>query len=132
VTEGELGELRIVADQLVQPVLHIEPLRDAALQEVPPLGREPPALRRDPDHGRRRVEAERVVHGADDRDARLYLACAPGVEDRDDRRLPVANDPPCGLPVVGIRREVLSEDQVTLLGHEPLCPPAPGRRALAA
>src|SRR5207244_5411765 len=47
VATRQLGQLRIVGNELVQAVLDVEALRDRALQQVAPGRREAPALRRD-------------------------------------------------------------------------------------
>ena len=65
----ERDQLRVVGDELVQPVLDVEPGRDAVLQQLAPRRREAAALRRDADERRRRLEAQRVVDAADDREA---------------------------------------------------------------
>ena len=70
---GELGELGIVRDELVQAALDVEAGRDARLQQVSPGRREPAALSRNAHDGHCRLEAKRVVDGSDDRDA-LVLA----------------------------------------------------------
>ena len=54
---GELDELRVVGEELVQPVLDRDPLPDAVAQELAPGGREPAALGRDADERGRRAEA---------------------------------------------------------------------------
>ena len=63
-------ELRVVADELVQAALDVEPLRDRALQQLAPGRREAASLGRHPDDRGRRAEAERVVDGGDDRECR--------------------------------------------------------------
>ena len=115
VSRSELGQLRVVGDELVQAVLEIEALRDAALQQLAPRGREAATLRRDADERGRRVEAERVVDAPDDRDAVVRLSRARRVEDRDDRLGAVREDAARGLAVVRVVRATLSEDQVSLL-----------------
>ena len=100
VARRQLGQLRIVGQELVQPVLEVQALRDAALQELAPGRREPPALGRDPDHRRRRPEAEGVVHRRDDRHAGLRLPRARRVEERHDLPFPVREHAAGGLPVV--------------------------------
>ena len=109
----ELDQLRVVAQELVQAVLDVEPARDAALQELAPRRREAAARRGDADERRRRVEAERVVDGADDRDPLVGLPRPLRVEDRDDRVGAVANDAAHRLAVVRIAGLALSEDPGT-------------------
>ena len=50
VARRQLGQLRVVGQELVQPVLDVQALRDAALQELAPGRREAAALGRDADH----------------------------------------------------------------------------------
>ena len=57
VPRRESGQLGIVGDELVQAVLDVEPVRDAALQQLAPGRREAAALRRDADERRGRPEA---------------------------------------------------------------------------
>ena len=108
----ELAQLRVLREELVQPVLDVQALRDAALQQLAPLGREAAAGRRDADDGGVGAEAERVVDGADDRHAVLCLARPLRVEERGDRFAFVADDPARRLPVVRVAREPFSEDEV--------------------
>src|SRR5919106_2940185 len=119
VTSCQLQELRVLRDELVEAALDVETLRDAALQQLPPGGREAPALRRDPDDRDGGAEAKRVVHGADDGDALVGLARSLRVEDRHDWIGAIANDSAHGLAVVRVVREALAEDQ-----------DAPGRHGL--
>ena len=106
-------ELVVVAEEHVQAVLDVEPVRDAALQQVDPRRREASALRGDADERGVRVEAERIVDRADDRDAVLRVARrARRVEDRDDVVAPVAKDASHRLPVVRVGAEALGEDEI--------------------
>src|SRR5439155_22987882 len=111
----ERRELRIVRDELVQPALDIELALDAALQEISPGCGKAPALGRDADDRDGRVEASRLVDRGDDGDPLVRLARSSGVEDRDDRIRAVADDPAERLPVVGVVRIPLGEDQDALL-----------------
>ena len=60
------------------------PARDRVAQQLAPLGREAPARGRDADERGRRLEAERLVDRADDREAALGLPRPLRVEQRDD------------------------------------------------
>jgi len=73
------------------------------------------ALGDDADERGVRIEGERVVDRADDRDAVLGLARAPGVEHRDNGIAPVTHDSARSLGVVRIVRKLFSEDQVLLV-----------------
>ena len=70
------SQLGIVGEEDVKPVLDVEPVDDAAAQDVHPRRWESAALRGDPDERRVRLEAERIVDGRDDRHALLRLARA--------------------------------------------------------
>ena len=84
VPRRELGQLRVVGEELVQAVLEVEPLRDAALQQLAPRGREASALGRDADERGRRAEAERVVDGR--RRSGCRRASPPRASSRGSRR----------------------------------------------
>jgi hypothetical protein len=115
VPRGELGELRVLADELVQAALHVEALRDGGLEQLAPLRGKAAALGGHADDGGGRVEAERVVHARDDRDPVLQLSGPRGVEDRHRRVWRVADHPAGGLAVMRIPRVALSEYEVSLL-----------------
>ena len=133
---GELGELRVVGDELVQAVLDVEAARDAAPRGARATwagsGRRRWRRRRPPSSARSGV---RSVDRADDRDAVLHLAGPGRVEERDDRRQAVVDDPARRLAVVRVAGEVLGQDEVALLGESTPRPaacstsPAPGRSA---
>ena len=106
----ELDELGVVRQELVQPVLDVEALRDARADLLAERRREAAARGRDADERRVRVEAERVVDGADDREALLGLPRALGVEQRGDLLRRVAHDAPRRLAVVRVPALALSED----------------------
>jgi hypothetical protein len=80
----EVGELRVVGDELVQAALDVESGGDRSRQKVAPRRRETSALRRDPDDGNGRFVRERVLDRSDDRDPVVVLPCSPRVEDGDD------------------------------------------------
>ena len=61
VTNGELAQLLVVAQELVQAVLHVQPARDGGLQQLAPRGRKATARRGDADERRRRLEPERML-----------------------------------------------------------------------
>ena len=105
----EVDELGVARQELVQPVLDVEAVRNARADLLAERGREAAARRRDADERCVRVEAERVVDGADDREAVLGLPLALGVEQRDDLLRRVAHDAPRRLPVVRVARLALSE-----------------------
>ena len=99
---GELGELRVVVEELVQAVLEVEPGRDAlpAAARATPAGSGRPAWRRRRARSSARTRAPpRPRH---DRDPSSRLARALRVEDRDDRVGAVAHDAARGLPVVRV------------------------------
>ena len=95
----------------MQPVLDVEAGGDARAEELAPRWREPAALRSDADERRRRPEAERGVDRPHDRDVAVRLAGVLRVEDGDDRIATVVDDAAGGLPVMGVARATLSEDQ---------------------
>ncbi len=99
---GELGQLGILGDELVQAALHVETICDATLQELAPCLRKSPSLRRDTDHGDRWLEGEGILDGSHDGDAFVRLSRTGRVENRDDRVRAVANDPAHCLPVVRV------------------------------
>ena len=107
---GEAAQLRIVADELVEPVLEVEPRADRVLQELAPGGREATALGRDADGRRGRPVRERFLDGGDDRDLAVRLPRPLGVEDRDDGVGCVVDDAAHRLPVVLVAGFALSED----------------------
>ena len=84
VPRRELAQLGIVGEELVQAVLDVEAFAIALFEQLAPGRREAAALRRDADERGRRLEAERLVDRADDRDPVLRLARLRRVEDRDD------------------------------------------------
>jgi len=95
VSRCELHEAGMSCRRL-QAVLQIEPLGDAALQQLLPVAWEVTALRDDPDERGVGTEAEGLCDGADDRDALVCLARPLRVEDRDDRVSSVPHDSPAG------------------------------------
>ena len=97
----ERAQLLVAREELVQAVLHVQAVRDRVAEERTPGGREATALGGDADEGGGRLEAERVVDGADDQDAVLLLPDARRVEQRDDGPLAVREHAPRRLPVVG-------------------------------
>jgi len=109
VARGELGQLGVVGQELVQAVLDVPALADAGLQELAPGRREAAALGGHAHERGRRVEAEGLVDGADDRDAGMGLPRPARVEDGDDVVAAVAEDAAHRLPVVRVVRESLSE-----------------------
>jgi hypothetical protein len=111
----ELRETGDVVQAHMETVLEIEALRDAGLQQLLPVAGEMSALGDNADERGVRVEAERIVDRADDRDAVIGLPRTFGVEHRDDRVAPIAHDPARSLRVVRIVRELFSEDQVLLV-----------------
>ena len=124
VPRGERAQLLVVAQELVQAVLDVQAARDGRPQQLAPRGREAAALGGDADERRRRLEAERLLDRADDRDAALRLPRPRRVEDRDDRPLAVGEHAARGLPVVRVAREALGEDQQPLRRGRT---PSPGR-----
>ena len=114
VARGELDQLGVVLQVLVQAVLDVEPCRDALLQQLAPGGREAAALGGDADERRRRAEGEAVLDRADDRDALVALARALGVDDRHGRVGAVLHDPAHRLAVVRVAALALGEDQQRL------------------
>ena len=84
-SRGELAQLGIVGEELVQAVLDVEAVLDAGAQQLAPRGREAAALRRDADERRRRPERQRLLDGR--RRSGTPSSRLPGarrVEDRDD------------------------------------------------
>ena len=73
----ELDELGVGGEELVQAVLDVEPVRDARADQFAERRREAAAGGRDADERGGRLEAERVVDRADDREALLRLPRAP-------------------------------------------------------
>ena len=61
VTNGELAQLLVAAQELVQPVLHVQSARDGGLQQRAPGGREASTGRGDSDECRVRPVPERVL-----------------------------------------------------------------------
>ncbi len=108
---GQLDELGVVGDELVQAVLDRDALAQARLQDLAPCGRERAALRGDPDERHGRLEAKRLAHGGDDRKAVHRLARVLRVEDRDDVLAPVAQHATHRLAVVRVGRIALCEDE---------------------
>jgi hypothetical protein len=107
-------QLRVLADELVQAALEVEPVRDAALQQLAPRGREAAALGRDADDRRGGLEPECLLDGRDDRNAFVCLSCVSRVQDRNGRVGRVPKDPARGLSVVRVAGAALREDQVAL------------------
>ena len=131
VTNGELAQFLVAAQELVQPVLHVQSARDGLLEQRAPGGRKASTGRGDSDESRVRAVPERVLDGADDRNTALRLARAGRVEDRDDRPLAVVEHAARRLPVVGVAGVALGEDQqaLRLLRHRaPVSRTAPERR----
>jgi hypothetical protein len=112
VVARERGQLRVVADELVEPALDVEPGCDAPLQQLAPLGREAAALRRHADERRVGLQGKRLLQPGDDRDAVQLVAQPLRVEQAGDVVPPVANDAARGLAVVRVARVALGEDQV--------------------
>ena len=69
VLRGELNELGVVRDELVQPALEVEPGCEAVLEQIAPRRRKAPALRRDTDERGRRPEGQCFGDGRDDRES---------------------------------------------------------------
>jgi hypothetical protein len=111
VPPGQLAELRVVGQELVQPVLDVQALRDAAAQELAPGRREAATLGGDAHDGRRRAEGEGVVHRPDDRDAGLRLPRARRVEQGHDLPFAVGEHAARGLPVVRVAGEALRQEE---------------------
>ena len=65
----ERDQLLVLADELVQPALEVEPGRDRLLQQLAPGGREAAALGGDADDRGRRPVLQALLDGGDDRDA---------------------------------------------------------------
>jgi len=107
----QLSQLRVVGQEHVQAVLDVEPFHDARAEDVHPRRREAAALRGDAHGGRVRVEGERVVHGADHREALVRLPRPLRVENRDDGLRRVAQDPAHRLSVVRVGGLALGEYQ---------------------
>jgi hypothetical protein len=112
---GQLGQAGDVVEADVEAVLEVEPMRDAALEQLLPVARKPAALSDDADERGIRPVLHPLVDGRDDRDAVVALAGALCVEDRDNGLAPVPQDAAQRLAVVHVVRERLSEDQVLLL-----------------
>ena len=98
----------------MQAVLEVQSLREAALQQLAPRGREAAALGRDADDRGRRTEGECLVHRGDDRDAALRLPRARRVEEGHDLSLPVGEHAAGGLPVMRIAGEAFGEQKQAL------------------
>ena len=127
VLAGELGELGVFGDELVQAALDVEAGGDAVHQEVPPCRRKAATLRRHPDDGDRRLVRSRVLDASDDRDSLVCLPRPPRVEDRNHRIGPVAHDSAHRLAVVGVVGEALAEDEdATRPAHPRADTPRPG------
>ena len=131
VAAGELAQLLVVGEELVQAVLDVQATLDRGAQQLAPRGREAAAGGGDADEGGLGLEAERVADAADDRDAALRLPRPRRVEDGHDRPLAVGEHAAGGLAVVRVAGEALSEDQERLRHRAPASPrgPAPRRRA---
>src|SRR5436190_1500177 len=114
----QLDQLPIVGHELVQAVLDVEAAGDAGPEQVAPGRREPAALSGDADQRGRRAEAQGVLDRPDDRDPPVLVLGALRVENGHHRVAAVVNDAAGSLPVVGIARATLSEDQ------EPFVAPA--------
>jgi hypothetical protein len=111
----ERHELVVLADELVQAALDVEPRRDRLLQQLAPGGREAAALRGDADDRRRRPERQRLLDRRDHRDAVVAFARVRRVENRDGRVGRVAQDPARRLAVVRVVGTTLSQYEVPLL-----------------
>jgi hypothetical protein len=111
----QLRQARDVVEPHVQPVLEVEPVRDAALQQLLPVAGEAAALGDHADERGVRFELHALVDRGDDRDAVVAFARTLRVEDPHDRVAAVAHDAAERLAVVDVVRERLSEDQVLLL-----------------
>src|SRR5262249_11118743 len=111
---GQIGQLWIEGEELVQAVLDVETRRDRVTQQHPPLGREAATLGRDPDERGGGLVLEPLRDRPDDRDAFVRLPRALRVEDRDHRIEAVVDDAAQRLPVVRVAALALGEDEVAL------------------
>ena len=106
----ELGQLRILRDELVKPLSTSRPWRSSSSRARATREESArPASRLRP----RRPWARRegFFDGADDRDSVVRLPRPGRVEDRDHRVRPVADDAAHRLAVVRVVREALAEDE---------------------
>ncbi len=114
----ERDQLVVLGDELVQPVLHVEPGADRVLQQLAPCRREAAALRRDAHQRTRRLVLQRLVDAAHDRKAVLGVTRgARAVEQRDNMLGAVAHHAPRGLAVVRVGRPALGEDEEPTRGQ---------------
>jgi hypothetical protein len=109
VLAGEGGHLFVVAQELVEPVLDVQPGDDRLLEQLAPGGRKAAALRGHADQGRVRFVLQPLLDSADDRDLLVALAGSLGVDDRDRGVRAVRDDAPHRLAVVRVVRLALSE-----------------------
>ena len=118
---GGRREPRVVAQELVQPGVDVQPGRDRIQDDRAPGGREAPTGRGDPDQqaiGPDRA-AKGLVERRDERDVerRQELAQVPTghrrVEDRHDLVAPVADDTHRGLCIVDAELPLGQDDQAT-------------------
>jgi hypothetical protein len=106
----QLGELAVLAEELVHAGLEVEPGLERGTQERAPFGRQAAAGDGDADQrrGRSRLEGETLFDGGHDRNAFHRGAGVLGVDHGDDRMGPVENGPARRLPVVGVERLAFS------------------------
>src|SRR5262249_45578441 len=115
VLAGELDQLRVSGEELVQAVLDVEAFRDARADLLAERRRKAAAGGRDPDERGRGVEAQRLVHRADDREPLLGLSRPLGVEQRDDLLRRVPHHAAGRLAEMRIAALALSEYEIPLL-----------------
>ena len=104
----ELDEVGVGGQELVQAVLDVEPFGDARADLLAERRREASARGGDADERSVRVEAERVVDGADDREA-FPVPRALRVEQRDNLLRRVAHDAARGLAEMRVAGFAFSE-----------------------
>src|SRR5439155_16926948 len=108
----ELGQLRVVGEELVQAVLDVEPGLDALRQQLAPGRREAAALGRNADERRGWLEMKRLLDGRVHRNAVEALAGPRRVDDGHGGVRRVADDAAGGLARMRVAGAALSEYEV--------------------